>query len=452
EPVPEEAGAMAHGYEGLREVERCFAIGDTPALESARAKLDELDRWHSSNAGSSGDDWSELAASLATARGHLERLHYRVAFADEAYRSALGHLAQSQLPSVQIERRTANLQTYLGLAWLLGRTPEDWRKAAAHFEESIRIREADPESTRELLWGLSAAWINQGDALVRIGDIEPLEESIRCQERGASILADFDLEANPSIRTRCALCHLNIGAAHLMLATRYSRGGADEALAAYDRAIGILRPGADAGIEESKRMLAVALANCARARLLLSPEAHATTEREASEALERLGEYDPGDWELLNLDLTARCTLCLAIGAREDSPESAEKITDLAEDGMRRLAAYLSLGGYLEPLDSVAGQLFRNGAAAYARHFPSFLSEYLLDHLDPGRQSSAGLERSSACHEAAVETLWAALSDLKRDGFTGIGTEAYDRKMALEIEWNACRERLAEVRGRHFMM
>ncbi len=197
-------------------------------------------------------------------------------------------------------------------------------------------------------------------------------------------------------------------------------------------------------------MLAVALANTSRARSLLFPATTADSEKEAREALAWIEGYDAGDWELLNLDLTARLSLCVALRSQDGTAASAPEITDLVEEGLAHLRSHLSVGGQIELFETVAGQLFRCGAEVYGEHMPRFLSDYLLDHLDPAR-GSGGLERSPSCHEAAVETLWAETGRLKRDGFATLGTEEYERKAELESEWHRCREQLAEIRAGHFL-
>ncbi|NLT69736.1 MAG: hypothetical protein GXX91_03460 [Verrucomicrobiaceae bacterium] len=441
-------------HEELRRVEGELAAGDTVSLDSARARLDQLERWlDDSREDPESGDWHEIASTVATARGHLERVHYRIEAAESAYAAALAHLEKSSLDELLIARRSANLLVYQGLARLAGKDPGDWKKAAERFGESIRLREADPERTETLLWGLSAAWMNRGEALSRSGDAAAWEESIRCQEKARAILADFDLSARADYRSRFALCHLNIAAAKVELTTRHARPDPADALAHYARAAEILRVGAEAGIEESKRVLAVVLTNASRARLLLDANDLAASAAEATEALRWMEGYGADDWEMVNLELTARCTLCLCLHSQgregETAAEAAAEITNLAEEGLEKLARHLSLGGVPELFDPVAGPLFRFAAEAYAQHMPRFLEEFLLEHLDPER-GAAGLERSAACHEAAVETLWAALGHLKRGGFSEIGTEAYERRVEREIEWDRCRVRLAEVRAAYF--
>ncbi len=441
-------------HEELRWVEGELAAGDTPSLASARERLDGMERWLDDHREDPEiGDWQELASTVATARGHLERLHYRIEAAESAYAAALAHLEKSSLDDLRIARRSANLLVYQGLARLSGKDPADWKKAADRFEESIRLREADPERSEALLWGLSAAWMNRGEALSRSGEGDALEESIRCQEKARAILADFDLTARTDYRSRFALCHLNIAAAKVELTTRHARPGHADALARYSRAAEILRVAAGEGSEESKRVLAVVLTNSSRARLLLDANDLAASEAEASEALRWMDGYGADDWEMVNLELTARCTLCLCLHAKGTegaaAAEAAAEITNLAEEGLEKLARHLSVGGVPELFDPVAGPLCRFAAEAYARHMPRFLEEFLLEHLDPER-GAAGLERSGACHEAAVETLWAALGHLKRGGFSDIGTEAYERRVEREIEWDRCRVRLAEVRAAYF--
>lgn len=443
-------------YAELHLVEGELASGDTTSLSSARERLDRMERWVADHREDPEvGDWHELASTVATARGHVERLHYRIEEAETAYAGALAHLENSSLGDLRIARRSANILVYQGLSRLAGRRAGDWEKAANYFGESIRLRERDPERSETLLWGLSAAWMNRGDALSRSGEAELLEEAIGCQEKAQAILADFDLSASPAYRSRLALCHLNIAAAKVELATRHARPGHEDALAHYARAAEILRGGVAEGIEESKRFLAVVLTNASRARLLLDAGDVTASEAEARDALHWIGSYDAGDWEMVNLELTARCTLCLCLHSREKggdgAAEAATEITNLAEEGLQALARHLSLGGVPEIFDPVAGPLFRFAAEAYAYHMPRFLGEFLLESLDPER-GATGLERSAACHEAAVETLWAALAHLKRDGFSEIGTEAYERKVEREIEWDRCRSRLAEVRSKHFTL
>lgn len=427
-----------------------MARGDTAALLSASQRIDRLEQWLAQEGHAGDPGRSEAAAAIQTARGHVERLHFRLDNAAAAYTKALAHLEHTDLEPHLRARRAANLQTYLGLTRLLGHTASHWAEAAGHFEESIRLRESDPERDEAQLWGLSAAWINRGDALGRVAGSENLLEAIRCHETAAGLLAGFDLAASPAYRSRLALCHLNVGAAKTELALRHALPEGESALDHYDRATAILRPGADAGIEESKRMLAVALANTSRARSLLFPAATAESEKEAREALTWIEGYDAGDWELLNLDLTARLSLCIALRSQDRSAAAAPEITDLVEEGLAHLRSHLSIGGQIELFETVAGQLFRCGAEVYGEHMPRFLSDYLLDHLDPAR-GSGGLERSPSCHEAAVETLWAETGRLKRDGFATLGTEKYERKAELESEWHRCRERLAEIRAGHFL-
>ncbi len=438
-------------YAELRSVEEEMGRGDTAALHSASERVGRLEEWLGEEGDGGEEGWAETASTIQTARGHVERVLFRIDPAAAAYTKALAHLERAEMLPLQRARREANLRTYLGLTCLLGHTAAHWEEAVGHFDVSIRLREADPDQNEALLWGLSAAWLNRGDALGRLGGSEKLLEAIRCHETAATLLAGFDLRARPGYRTRLALCHLNIGAAKTELTLRHALSEGEAALFHYRRAGEVLRPGAEAGIEESKRMLAVVLANTSRARLLVTPDAFADSEKEAREALIWIEGYDTEDWELLNLDLTARLALCVAQRSQDSHAASAPEITDLVEEGLAHLRSHLSLGGRLELFETVAGQLFRCGAETYGEHLPRFLSDFLLDHLDPER-GAGGLERSPSCHEAAVETLWRETGRLKHEGFSTLGTDEYERRAELESEWHRCRERLAEIRAAHFLL
>lgn len=429
-----------------------LARGDTPSLQRTEERLQRLEAWHAEANHREAALRARDAAAIETARGHFERLHYRLAPAIRAYQLALQHLTESGLPEETTRQRAANLHTYLGLTYLLGPERDHWLEAARQFETSILLREADPDPDEEAQWGLSAAWINRGDALSRLGERDQLLEAIRCHDQGAERLRSFDLAANPAYRSRLALSHLNRAAALMELQLRHGETVAPSPFEHFAEAVAILRPGAELGLEESKRMLAVALTNTSRARLLLEPgSANSIQEslRESEEALRWIEGFDCGDWELLKLDLTARLSSGLARRALASTPDDAVAITDLVEEGIDHLRRYLSLGGRLNVLEGLAAPLLRCGAEVYARHLPHFLAEYLLDQLDPER-GAGGLERSALCHEAAVEVLWAETARLKQGGFADLGTEAYERRAALESEWHQCRERLAAIRDQQF--
>lgn len=445
-------------YAELRKVEGMLASGDTTSLNSAKDIVSEiqslLEVWKSE--GYPTKQWNELAASAATAKGHLERLEYRIEESCSAYKMALGYWSGSDLDAETLAMRSANLHTYQGLAFLAGRRPEWLPRALEHFESSIRIREGVADRGESWRWAMSAALINRGDVLAGMKTIDSLQEAIRSYQKAAGWIEDFDIKANPIYRTRFALCHQNIGSARVELCGLFNAGkwggrhDWEEAEASYDKAADTLRAGVMTGLEESRRMLAVVLTNKSRARLLLEKSSTEDSAAEAREALALIENYDASDWELLNLDLTARVSLCLALRLLNDTPDAAGEITDIVEAGLTGVKAHLNLGGDIGIIDPLIGQLFRCGAETYLRHMPQFLTDYLLDSLDPDRDSS-GLDRSSSCHEAAVEVLWSGIAGLKGQGFAGFGSEEFEQKMDRQIEWDQCRERLAEIRSTRFV-
>ncbi|MAS92760.1 MAG: hypothetical protein CMO55_06135 [Verrucomicrobiales bacterium] len=448
-PDKEGSGHIESIFSELVAVQEALVSGDRSVLESATVQLDECE---SALMGLREDPplrWSEAATAMATARGHVERALGNLEGADDSYRSALEFLEEAGLSEEDYRFRRSNLHTYRGLTKLSGTSKEDWEEAISQFDQSIRLREQVDEPGKEQKWGLSAAWINRGDALARMDDESRAEEALFSFEVAARYLAEFDLNESPSFRTRLALCHLNAAETLVQLTTRFGKKYGERAMEEYSKAAEVLRPGCEGGSKESCRVLGVVLTNACRARLACLPEDLTASERDAREAMALADEYEDDDLEMVVLDVTAHTTLAMVLYSRFDETEDCSAITDVVEEGLDRAGKFLEANFKETTLDPIIGELFRYGALTYGRAQPHFLSDYLLDYLDPEREGIS-FDRSPACHEVAVQVLWQVLADIERQGFTGMGTPEFDRRMELRIDLNRCRERLAEIRSVRF--
>jgi len=337
-------------YSGLRQVEDRLGMGDTASLDSAEEIISHLqfllEDWK--RGGAPPQIWFEWAASVATAKGHLERLRYRLEDSSSAYLLALEFWRRSGLDAETRAMRSANLHTYLGLAHLAARRSELLSRALDHFDSSIRIRETVTVRDTTWRWAMSAAMINRGDALAGMKTEGSLREAIFSYEKGAGLIEDFDFDGNTMYRSRYALCHQNIGQAMVELRSLSGNGGGSEgcdwepARECFEKAVSVLRDGLALGSEESRRMLAMVLTNKSRAGMMMEKERPESCVAEAREALDLIRGYDAGDWELLNLDLTARLALCLALGLAGGSDDPANEISDIVEEGLDGVKKHLT--------------------------------------------------------------------------------------------------------------
>jgi hypothetical protein len=86
------------------------------------------------------------------------------------------------------------------------------QKALACFEEAILLREALPLADNPLYrWGLTAGWMNRGDALTRLGGQDRLTEALRCYDIAISHLHQLPLQADPVFRWRLGVAWINRG-------------------------------------------------------------------------------------------------------------------------------------------------------------------------------------------------------------------------------------------------
>lgn len=424
-----------HIGEIIFSIEGDLSAGLPESFQSAKEKADSL-RPHLSNL----NDDPGLAVSILTATGHVERALGNWDAAAKDYEEALSILLKC--PPEVVAKRSANLWTCHGLARLSGAKREDWESAVKSFDKAIEFRvaeqAADGSSTK---WGESAGWMNRADALSKIGGESNLEDALTSLDPAIAILDRFDLDANPVFRTRIALAWMNRGNLLARLTLDYPHDYRGESIEAYEKAIAILRAGPIVEYPESRRMLAVALSNCSRARVQLYDSGQREhIEKESFETLGLIETAELEDPEMARLMLTTRVTLGFAL-----DQEKADEITDIVEEGLREIQPFTA--PYQDPNDELLGQLFWRGAKTYLDHFPQFLTEYLLEFLDPD-DGDLHFAFSIGCQEAAVQALWLGISEWKKSGFGS--KEEIDKNLNQIGEWQECRDRLASIRNRYF--
>lgn len=429
----------------LLAIESLLGEGDPAAVAGVLSSLAALEDELSRAPLVESPHRDSLRIGVLTARGHAARLGQDPAEAVASYDAAL--LVLSAVG--EDDRRRANLWTCRGLALLAGGDSASLGEARRSFDESIRLRLAEAPLSRTHRWGLAAAFLNRADALAGIGGREGLVEALRSCEEARGALEGFDPAENPSVRTRWALSWMKQGDAAARLQRDCGEDRAEECLACYVEATAVLRAGAEEGFEESRRVLAVALGNLSRHRLAFDGKGSAEGIGEARESLRWLGEAETSSPETLALGGTVRVVLAGHLETWDEGGDRSLEITDLVEEGLAR-AGRARRAFPKDGLDeAIVGELARVGAEAYLRAAPQFLSEFLLDLLDPncGEGHFADL---AAVHEAAVRTLWKGIAAIQAEGFTGMGGPDYETRRGLLVEWERCREELARIRRAYF--
>ena len=438
-------------YSILEEVEQGIGTGDGESLDAAEARLSAAQRTFEESTGVSESKINHFSVVVATLWGHLKRAREQFREADDAYLFAHQLLMNSSGADSVRDRREAGLWTYRGLSQVSINSTDMLASAVQCFETAISIRSREEDPGFETRWSLAAAWMNRGDALGRLPGRTNLEEVIVSNEKAEKLLDGFSLESNTAFRTRLAMTLLNRGEAYVRLSTQYGGEYAEDALASFGRAVDMLREGVKQGNEESRRMLAVALTNLCRSRLVLFQTGSQESSAEAREALQIVTATSELNADLILMDLTCRVVLCRSLENPADVKGTTSEMTDLVEEGLAR-AMSLVVDGVVPPaLCGLVSELFRCGADVYRRYLPRFLAEYLLDHLDPERGESV-FSNCALCHEVAVESLWTAIAIIQEKGFSGMGSSEFDREADLQTDWNKCRERLAEIRSTRFTL
>ncbi|MCB1063989.1 MAG: hypothetical protein KDN20_13835 [Verrucomicrobiae bacterium] len=422
----------------LIKVEQDLLVGDSRSLSSAEKRINTLESLLPSFPRT--PDLTKIQISFLTAKAHLQRAQCRYDDSVILYDQALTKLNEFTLDRQYQDRQKANLWTCRGIG-LLG--AKAWQAAIQSFDQAIAIRRRSSDSGAH--WGLAAALINRGEALGKLGGDANWTAAVEAQEQAIDALAIFAFEKNPGIANRLALAWMNRGEALAQLTEKHGADRASDSMDSYDKASQILEPLAGAGHPDSARVLAVILANGSRARLRFSHGAPEVTAQLARRALLLVADQTNLDRELLEVVLTASLTLCRSLLQSEPSEDLDAEITEIADSALSTLAARWQYDPEDETLVSLASEVFLCGADAYLRYQPHFLTDYLLDQLDPDR-SPAVLSQVEVCHEAAVRILWRGLGEFQRAGFADIGSERFDSQLSRQTEWQQCRERLKKVR------
>jgi tetratricopeptide (TPR) repeat protein len=334
-----------------------------------------------------------------------------------------------------------------GIASLSENTTASLTDSLRWFERAIELRRSLP--LRENAWYryvLAAGWMNRGDALTRLDSKENLAEAVRSYDQALALLQTLELESNPLFRKRLTLAWMNRG---ITLQEKGTPVSLRAALASFDEAIAVLRNPLAVECAEFRQILACGLTNRGNALLSVTPPAPALARASVREALALIAGAEEQDVLAAETGLKARHILCRAIAfqiadravtiAREDLVAAA---TDAVDDGMKLTRHWEARGE--SRFRELAVELFQFGARAYQMHQPHFLTEFLLENLDP-LQSHDAFPVDSKMHATADEAIAHAFGEIQRDGFRTLNTPRFDVLLKTLRQLRITRMRLDEL-------
>jgi hypothetical protein len=356
-------------------------------------------------------------------------------------------VTQERLPP-EVRNAMASGWMKRGIALLNENTTESLTFSLHWFEGAIELRRTLPlDENSWYRYVLAAGWMNRGDALTRLGSTENLAEAVHSYDQALALLRTLELESNSLFRRRLALAWMNRG---ITLQEQGTPVGLRAALASFDEAITVLTDPVALECPEYRPILACALTNRGNALLHIAPSASDLARESVEQALALIADAEEQEILAAETGLKARHVLCRAIASQLADCESKIPPDDLfaaatdAVDGGMKLARHWEARGERRFRD-LAGELFRFGARAYQMHQSHFLTEFLLENLDPS-QSHDAFPADPKMHTAAGEAIARAVAEIQRDGFRLLNTPHFQRFLGTLRQLRITQTRLDELR------
>lgn len=358
------------------------------------------------------------------------------------------NISPEALAVAQQQDAAANAHLLQGLARLEANTPDSLREAVECFNAAIALRQQLPLAANPWFrYGLIAGWLNRGDALTRLGTPPQLTEALHSYDAALAELRQLPMHESPLFVKRLAIAWLNRGITLLAFDTPNATA---EAGRNFAEAMAAAKNFAAQAPEEGRTLLAGAWANRSNALIRLDPPDLPAARTAAKEALKLTAAWERTEAAGAELTFKALHVLCQALAGLLVSPEfSAEnrdeflaEATDTVDQGLA-LARHWQARGETR-FAAATGELFRFGCKAYQLYQPHFLTEFLLENLDPAHTPDA-LTTNPALHANALEALWHSLAKLQRDGFKAMNTPLYGKMLEQLRDLRVTGARLSEL-------
>ena len=314
------------------------------------------------------------------------------------------------------------------------------------FDNAIECRRTFPPGANPWIrYGLAAGWMNRGDALTRLGEPHHLALALAAYDEALGILQSLHAQPDTAFRQRTAIAWMNRGITLQAFATE---AASRRAIRSFEQAEACLEALADTGDNAQIR----AAVSMNHANGLLQSETPNPTQacKSARKAISCSQGAERQHLRSAEVGLKARYILCQAltwlIGEHPDNgtrdPFFAEA-TDALDDGMELIRHWNASGSPLS--QSIANDLFRFGARAYQAYQPHFLTEFLLETLEP-QISSGASKPSPQMHLTAVEAIWQELRKISRNGFEMVSKPEFHSLLDQLRRLRVADERLTKLR------
>jgi tetratricopeptide (TPR) repeat protein len=364
-----------------------------------------------------------------------------------------GGLEAEGIHTPEAINRQASVWMKRGIALLEANTAVSLPEAVAHFDRAIELRRRLPlDADPVYRYGLAAGWMNRGDVFTRLGSKADLAKAVQSYDEALILLNDLPLDANPLFRRRLAIAWQNRG---LTLQAQNTPPALLEAARSFETALRTLQADIGGTILDRDFLLAAVWLN--KANLLATEKTTAAAQQAylaAQEVLARVAGAEEKNVTEAELGLKARHILCQAIASLLMQTDLGEPVrisligegTDLVEAGIG-LARRWEQQGFRQ-FRTLAQELFRFGARVYQTYQPHFLSEFLLENLDPAHSSTA-FATDSTMHAVAWESLWQGFREIQRGGFKVLNTPQFEGLLEKLRTLRVAEERLAQLRQQY---
>lgn len=343
----------------------------------------------------------------------------------------------------------ANEHLLRGLSLLESKATNDLREAVRCFDRAISLRAQLPLAANPWYrYGLIAGYLNRGDALTRLGSTDNLAAAVAAFDEGLRHLRELPMHESPLFVKRLTIAWLNRGIA---LSKQRLPGSLEAASESFSEAIAAAKHFFSLTPNEGRSLLASAWFNHANTLIQFNPPQAEIARAAAHEALKVIAVIDSHDATAADIGFRSRHVLCQALAhllaEKNDVAQSARDVwwheaTDAVDSGMALARQWETRG--TEQFRDAATALFRFGCRVYQLHQPHFLTEFLLENLDPEHSPDA-LRADTALHASAAEALWQRLAELHRNGFQKLSTPEFQKTLAQLREVRLTHERLHEL-------
>lgn len=359
-------------------------------------------------------------------------------------------LSAAELEAARELDARAKVHMQRGIALLAENKPEGLREAVKCFDEAIAMRRQLPFAANAWFrYGFIAGWLNRGDALTRLGSANDLQEALRSYDEALAQLRELPMAESPLFIRRLAIAWMNRGVTCL---AGGSPANLFQASSSFLEAIAAAQHFSTKNPEEGRILLAQAWMNRANALIRLDPPQAEAARSAAKKALKFAAVTEKDDVTAAALGFSARHILCqslahlLSTDATSDRDALMHEASETVDEGMALARIWESRDA--QQFRSQSAELFQFGCRVYQAHQPHFLTEFLLENLDPTK-SDGSFAGDLRMHASAADALWRALLDLHRDGFKNINTPCFNEMLDQLRELRLTEEHLTKLREAH---